>query len=397
MIRTFKADLIITNDGPPLRNGYVDVNSEGVIVSIGEESSSSNITEVSGIITPGFVNSHCHLELSHLKGKVKERTDGMSGFIKGLFAERFSSSDEEMAQAMFLADKEMHDEGIVAVGDISNFDISLPIKQKSSIYYHTFVEVVGQDPSKAYDILEKAMLLRDEYIFNTKGSASVVPHAPYSMSRALISAVNKEAFHKSRPVSIHMQESDDEFLFCKDKSGPLSEFFLGLGLNIRVFDNISDACPMLNTLPLLTDCKPLMMVHNTLTTAAQIDIATALHNDLYWCLCPNANNYITGRLPHLCIYNNDELKVTVGTDSLASNHRLSILDELKTIAAAHPEIPFERLIKWATINGAEFLGIDKKFGKIKAGMTPGLVQIDNVNIENLVLNGEGKSKLINWL
>ncbi len=395
MIRTFKSDLIITNDGPPLRNGYVDVNSEGVIVAVGQDSNSSSFTEIKGVITPGFVNSHCHLELSHLKGKTKMQTDGMTGFIKGIFSERFSSSDDEMTEAMILADKEMYDEGIVAVGDISNFDISLQVKQKSSIYYHTFIEVVGQDPSKADAILEKALMLCDEYIFNTKGNASIVPHSPYSMSRALISAVNKNAFHKKQPVSIHMQESDDEFLFCKDKSGPLSEFFLGLGLNIRLFDNISDACPMLNTLPLLTNCKPLMMVHNTLTTAAQIDIAIALHNDLYWCLCPNANNYITGRLPQFCIYNNDDLKVTVGTDSLASNHQLSILSELKTIAAAHPEIPFERLIKWVTINGAEFLGIDKKFGKIKVGMTPGLVQIEGVNIENMVLNGEAKSKKIN--
>jgi len=394
MIRTFKADLIITNDGPPLRNGYVEVNSQGLIVNVGEESAASEVTEISGIITPGFVNSHCHLELSHLEVKVKERTDGMAGFIRGLFAARFNSSSEEIHQAMMLADKEMHDEGIVAVGDISNFDTSLAVKQQSSIYYHTFVEVVGQDPSKVDSILEKAFALCDDFIFNTKGSASIVPHAPYSMSRALISAVNKNAFHKSKPVSIHMQESDDEFLFCKDKSGPLSNFFLDLGLNIRLFDNISDACPMLNTLPLLSDCKPLLMVHNTLTTAAQIDIATALHNNLYWCLCPNANNYITGRLPHLDIYNNDKLKVTIGTDSLASNHRLSVLSELKTIASAHQEIPFERLIKWATLNGAEFLGIDKKFGKIKAGMTPGLVQIENLNVENLVLNETSKSKLI---
>lgn len=395
MIKTFKADLIITNDGPPLRNGFVDVNAEGIIVAVGHESSSDNIVEVPGIITPGFVNSHCHLELSHLKGKVEERNGGMAGFIRGLFAARFASSNDEIQHAMALADKEMYEEGIVAVGDIANLDISLPIKQKSNIYYHTFFEVVGQDPSKADSIIEKAITLRDEYTFNTKGTASIAPHAPYSMSRALISAVNKNASHNNQPVSIHMQESDDEFLFCKDKSGPLSDFFLGLGLNIRLFDNISDACPMLNTLPLLTDCKPLMMVHNTLTTAAQIDIASALHNNLYWCLCPNANNYITGRLPFLNIYNNDELKVTVGTDSLASNHRLSILSELKTIAAAHPEIPFERLIKWATINGAEFLGIDKKFGKIKVGMAPGLVQIDNLNVENLVLNEKSKSKLIN--
>lgn len=391
MIRTFKADLIITNDGPPLQNGYVDVNSEGVIVSLSQESASTTITEVAGIITPGFVNSHCHLELSHLKGKVPERTNGMTGFIKNLIEARFAASQEVILQAMFEADRQMYSEGIVAVGDISNLDISLAVKQQSDLYYHTFVEVVGHDPAQTDAILNKAKMLCDDYIFYTKGNASIVPHAPYSISRALITAINKIAYHNALPISMHMHESEEEFLFCKNKSGPLSDFFLDLGLNINVFDHISDACPMLNTLPLLANCSPLLMVHNTLTTAAQIDIATALHTNLHWCLCPNANQYIMGRLPHLCIYNNDTLRVTIGTDSLASNHQLSVLNELKTIAATNCNVPFERLIKWATINGAQFLGIDKKYGKIKPGMSPGLVHICNINVESLKLNAESKS------
>jgi cytosine/adenosine deaminase-related metal-dependent hydrolase len=144
----------------------------------------------------------------------------------------------------------------------------------------------------------------------------------------------------------------------------------------------------------LNNCNPLQLVHNTFTSAAEIETANSLYENLFWCLCVNANLYITGNLPNLSYFKNLQDKVTIGTDSLASNHQLSILDELKSIHQYEPSIPIEQLIKWATINGANFLKLSEKFGKIKPGTNPGLVLIEGINENNLLLTAAASCKRI---
>ena len=82
----------------------------------------------------------------------------------------------------------------------------------------------------------------------------------------------------------------------------------------------------------------------------------------------------------------------IGTDSLASNHQLNILEELKIITKAAPEIPLDTLLTWATLNGAELLGFENELGSIEQGKKPGLVLIENVDLENLKFTAKSKSK-----
>jgi cytosine/adenosine deaminase-related metal-dependent hydrolase len=79
----------------------------------------------------------------------------------------------------------------------------------------------------------------------------------------------------------------------------------------------------------------------------------------------------------LFVQNN--LNVVIGTDSLASNHQLSILEELKTISKNFPEIETETLLKWATINGARALQMESDLGSFEKGKTPGILLIENVD------------------
>jgi cytosine/adenosine deaminase-related metal-dependent hydrolase len=138
----------------------------------------------------------------------------------------------------------------------------------------------------------------------------------------------------------------------------------------------------------------LQLVHNTFTGTNEIEEANSLYENLYWCLCVNANLYITGNLPNLSYFKSMQAKVTIGTDSLASNRQLSVLEELKTIHLHEPSIPLEQLIKWATINGAKFLKMQEKFGKIKPGVNPGLVLIEGINEHNLLLTATASCKRI---
>ena len=122
---------------------------------------------------------------------------------------------------------------------------------------------------------------------------------------------------------------------------------------------------------------------------ADINFAQSEHQQLYWCLCPNANLYIENILPNLAVLNEAELKLTLGTDSLASNHQLNILTEMQVLQD-EKQIPFNESIKWATLNGAEFLGIANQYGSLAIDKKPGIVLIE-LN-EDLQIKKETKIK-----
>jgi cytosine/adenosine deaminase-related metal-dependent hydrolase len=393
MEKVYSAPLIFTNDGPPLKNGFIKIDETGKILEVRASSDSTEITVLNGVLIPGFVNAHCHLELSHLKGLIPEKSNGMTGFIQQVIGKRFSVDVTAQNRAMLEADEKMYNEGIVAVGDISNFNHSIEIKSKSKISYHTFVEVFGANPKDASSIFNKGLQIVDQYISAGLNKTSITPHAPYSNSRELLELINLNAKENS-PYTIHMQESLDEIDFCTNKSGPMYDFFSSIGVDVAAFNNDSIIRPLSNNLKQLNNCNPLQLVHNTFTGTNEIEEANSLYENLYWCLCVNANLYITGNLPNLSYFKSMQAKVTIGTDSLASNRQLSVLEELKTIHLHEPSIPLEQLIKWATINGAKFLKMQEKFGKIKPGVNPGLVLIEGINEHNLLLTATASCKRI---
>ncbi len=111
---------------------------------------------------------------------------------------------------------------------------------------------------------------------------------------------------------------------------------------------------------------------------------------MYWCFCPNANLYIEKRIPDLDLFLKQDDNITIGTDSLASNWSLSIVEELKTISNRFPDIPLSSLIKWSTINGARLLGFDDLLGSFEKGKVPGVNLLEHVDLGNLSLTPDTK-------
>ncbi len=371
--------LLITNDGPPLTNATLQVSDDGTVVEI-SEGKAEGIAADYPVIIPGFVNAHCHLELSHLQGMIREREDGLSGFIRQLLSIRYLASPEERRKAMFRADAAMEMEGITLVGDISNTDESAPVKKHSNIRYHTFIELFGFEKSKIREKIAGAFSLLNTFRAAPCASASLSPHAPYSMIPELYAEIFKSILPDD-PLSIHMHESREEFLLCSYKSGPLYETFVSAGIDLSDFMPFGEVSPLRYLLPYFPQENRVQLVHNTYTRVEDMMDAERIHSHLYWCLCPSANLFINGTLPPVHELYRNRVKLTIGTDSLASNAKLSVLNELKIISANFKEVPFETLVQWATFNGAEFLGQESRYGKIKVGMKPGLVGLENVNPE----------------
>ena len=396
-MRKISADFIFPITSNPVKNGIIILDDNGMITDIIDpakaDHSLESVENYEGFICPGFVNTHCHLELSYLKGKIKEHS-GLDQFIIQLENIRKGINEEDKEEAILNAEQEMITNGIVAVGDICNNNSTFSTKNKNNIYYHSFIESFASAPEKADKVFNKAVSLYNEIRRNEhNSSSSITPHALYSLSKALFLKIKEFDERSGNIISIHHQESEEENKFFLSKDGNINDMHFRFGVEKSDFSN-SGKRPLAAAADFIPKDLPLQLVHNTVTTDIDIDFAEQYFKNIYWCFCPNANLYIESKLPDFALFYNRKCRITIGTDSLASNKSLSILEELKTIHANVPFVPLLELLKWATYNGAEFLRINKNFGSLEKGKSPGLVLLENVNYDRLQIKKETTAKVL---
>ncbi len=362
-------------DGSQLiKNAFLKCNEEGVIEEWGQApKNSTGAKELSGLLMPGFINTHCHLELSHLKGKVDTGT-GLLPFLSGVVNFR-DVEQKEIDEAIVKHDHYMWEKGIQAVGDISNKTDTFSTKERSPIRYYTFVEMFDL----LQDNLTEMFFGQYKEVFEActeKGGNgfSASPHAPYSVSSGMFAKINSLNSGK-RTISIHNQETPHENAYFQNKTGDFTAFFKRLGFDDTAFTPIQKDS-IYYAMEKMDPSHRTLFVHNTTTSAKNILDATEWGN-AYWATCPNANLYIENTLPDYETFLSSGAKVTIGTDSLSSNWQLSVLEELKTIQKYNSFIPLETLLQWSTINGAEALGFENELGSFETGKKPGLILLEH--------------------
>lgn len=385
-MKIFRADYVFPINADPIKNGAVIVTDDGKITSLTEDIPPDYahipIEQLSGVICPGFINAHCHVELSHLKDKITNG-EGLVSFIQNVQLHR-NATQQEIEAAALAADEAMYNNGIVAVGDISNSNITVALKANSKLYYHTFVEAFGFIPQKAEEVFERSLQLVSE--FNPQ-PCSVTPHAPYSVSKELFKLIKRYADSNKNLLSMHNQECEDENKFFRYKLGRFNDLYAHFGMDISFFKPQARNS-LQSVLPLLSSKRDILLVHNTCTNLKDIYFLKRFDHKIHWCFCPNANIYIEGTLPKIDLFIDQGFNITLGTDSLASNFKLCILSEMATLQKHFPSLSLARLLEWGTINGAKFLGIDGKMGSLEAGKTPGLNLI--TGLDNLKITAETK-------
>lgn len=337
-----------------------------------------------GILSPGFVNAHCHLELSHMKGMIPAHT-GLQEFVKQIVALRQVES-EAIQEAIINAEAEMMANGIVAVGDISNTLDTLTQKAKHNLAYYSFVELYDLDPTRAADKILAGIEIQKQFQENCV-RASLVPHAPYSVTNNLWNLLS--AHFGIHTISLHNQETPDENDFFKTKTGSFLGMYERTKVNLDFFE-ATGLSALQSVLPIFKKAHHGILVHNSFTSTEDIQAVHAAMNNAFWCLCPNANQYIEQTMPPVELLRSEKAKVVIGTDSYASNWSLNILDELKTIQQYHPQIPLEEMLGWATLNGAQALQMNKHLGSFEKGKKPGVVLIKGVDDINDLKNASSQ-------
>jgi cytosine/adenosine deaminase-related metal-dependent hydrolase len=361
-------------------NTVVVTTQDGTIVDVIPASvAGEDYKFLDGILSPGFINAHCHLELSHLKDAIPTQT-GLSEFVKQIVPKR-AAAQEIIDAAIEAAETEMFENGIVAVGDICNTADTIAAKTKGKLAYYNFIEIYGLDPLLAAQKMEAGLSLQNEYI-NNGLNAVVVPHAPYSVPAVLLQLL--AAAYGSHTVSIHNQETKAENDFFENKIGAFVDMYARVGVDLDFFTP-TKTTSLQSVLPYLEAASKTIWVHNSFTSVSDIGAVQATNTDAYWCLCPSANQYIENTMPPVQLLREQHANIIVGTDSYASNWSLNMLDELKKIQAHNPEIPLAEMLTWITSNGARALQMEDTLGTIEKGKKPGLVLIENMTTSTRII------------
>jgi len=302
-------------------NQVLITNEKGEIEAIVPiQDAGEEVQQLKGIITPGLINAHCHLELSHMKGVIPEHT-GLPDFILKIVNERHFP-EEEILEAIAQAEASMLQEGIVAVGDISNNALTVPQKQQGNLAYHTFVEISGWKPaiaqsrfSNAQNVMEQFRLIEAAASLNPLKS-SFSPHAPYSVSSALWQMMMP--YFEGNTVTIHNQETPAENELFQKGTGDFVRMYQAMNIDQTHFSPTGqNSLP--SYFPQLKNAKNILLVHNTTTNEADIHFANKLVKqhvqELYYTLCVNANLYIENQLPPIKLLLNKTSKICLGTDN----------------------------------------------------------------------------------
>lgn len=368
-MRVYSSSWLVPVDRPPVAGGRVAV-ADGRVVWAGApgdpgEPAGERHDLGPGVILPGLVNAHCHLELSHLAGLDRSIAGGLVPWVEALTAQRGAAAEEAVRAAARRAIRQLESTGTVAVGDVSNGLRHLDLLEASGLRAVVFYELIGFDPARADAILAGA----DEVLSLWRKSplrtqVRVAAHAPYSVSPALFAGIAA----RGGPASLHLAESPAESRFVAQGDGEWRRFLDGRGLGAVPFD-ARGASPVayvdgLGALRPGTVCAHCVQVDHA-------DCATLAARGVFVALCPRSNRALaagTAPVPRLLAAG---VRLCLGTDSLASAPTLDLMEEMALLQAQFPELDSAEIVRMATAGGAAALGFDD-LGAVRPGASAAL-------------------------
>lgn len=392
-LKRIAASWVYTLEAEPIRNGYVEYDdTDGTILGTGFCAPGEEI--IPAAIVPGFVNAHCHVELSHLHGKFRKGT-GMAGFIDQINALRdWAGRDVKVGLTRRWMDK-MWNDGVSAMADISNDDSSFDVKRSHKMYTRTFLEVFGSEPEMCEGVMAEVGEL--QRVADASGiDAAPTPHSCYTMSPRLLSA-SAEAGLRSGFLSYHSQESNEEEELVRKGSGAMYENRKRSGMSTPPVTGESSLKYFLDRLAAFKAApydEHILLVHNVCLEQDDIDAVQMNMRNAYFAICPLSNIFIHNALPPVRLMRENGLAIAVGTDSLSSNDDLDMVKELSCIHENFPEVPMNEIFTWACLNGARFLKKDDVLGSLAPGKRPGIVLVKDVDENGYVTKDSRSERLI---
>jgi cytosine/adenosine deaminase-related metal-dependent hydrolase len=379
----YTARWVLPVASPPIADGGVVVGADGRIEAVGRavELATDSVRHVAlGAVAllPGLVNVHAHPDLTAFRGLLENL--GFADWILTLMRVRRSAcpSADDWAAAARWSCVEAMAAGITTTAATEESGASFGALRESGLRGIIYREVFGPDPARApeaaAELRERVAAMRP--LENGRVRVGVSPHAPYTVSDRLYSLVAEFARSERLPVATHAAEAAVEEALVVHGSGQFADGLRarGIATSPRGASTIAllERTGLLATQPLLIHCVRLTGEDVSRIAAAGAAVAH----------CPIANARLAhGSAPVEKLFAAG-VRVGLGTDSVASNNRLDILEEarvaqllLRARTADPTALPAYRLLELATIDGARALGLADEIGTIEAGKRADLCAI----------------------
>jgi cytosine/adenosine deaminase-related metal-dependent hydrolase len=363
---------------PPIGDGAVALADDGEVLAVGgraelrAEFPEAVEERAQGVLLPGLVNAHCHLELSAHADTVAGG-HGLFPWATALMRARQGDEPERTRDAAARAASAAVALGTAAIGDVGNSLAAVPGIGRAGLRGVLFHELVGSREAATGDALADAAREQRELGDWPRGLRYVrAPHAPYSVGPDLLQRIFAAAAGEGRATSIHVAEDDDEIALLRDGSGRWPAFLAGMGVDPATRVPRKSPVAYLASLGAFETETPPLLVH--MVHAGADDLRIAQQAGATVVLCPRSNLYIGGRLPDVDAVVREELRFAIGTDSLASVPDLSLWGEMATLAAHFPTVQPARWLEAATWGGARALGL-RAHGALAPGARPGVLDV----------------------
>jgi len=373
--RAYQARYVFPVDGPPIERGILTV-ADGRVVAVGPTAVDADVEDLGNVaIVPGFVNAHTHLEFSAISQPLGTPGMPLPDWIRSVVEWRRSGGTVGPADiARGLA--ESLAAGTTTIGDIvtsdrwrEGYDVPLRVT--------LFRELLGLPTSRK----DGLMWLADEHCQSFGGDqphASTLlpglsPHAPYSCHpRVMQRAVALSRKHKF-PLALHLAESQEELQLLQSQDGPFLDLLQDL--NAWEPDVIPTGTQPLDYLAILASAQRSLVIHGNYLSNEEIAFLAERAERMSVVYCPRTHEYFRHNRYPLWKMICHGVQIAIGTDSRASNPDLSLFQELRYVAAEHPEVPFDTILQLGTVHGARALGLDHLLGTLSPGKVADFVAI----------------------
>jgi cytosine/adenosine deaminase-related metal-dependent hydrolase len=380
-MRAVHADAVITGDAGVLRDAAVVVGEGGEVVDVGPARevlpahAGIAVERVAGVLMPGLVNAHTHLELSALRG----RAPGGRGFVpwvENMIGVRAELRPEDDAEAVGRAVDELDAACTVAVGEVTNTLVAVRALAGRGIVGCIFHEVFGVEREPLEARVAGLARFKEEQVGDWPSADlayAPTPHTLYTTHPDVVRRLVREARDQGARVSVHVAEHASERRFLEQGDGPVVAWYesrLKLRRDLLEWPSKS---PVAFADELGVLAPHVLVVHLTDARPAELELVARRGAPVV--ACPRSNLHIETRLPPLLAMRTAGIHPALGTDSLASNASLDVLAEARALADRFSVVPAGELLRMATWEGARALGRDD-VGRVARGARPGLFAID---------------------
>jgi cytosine/adenosine deaminase-related metal-dependent hydrolase len=399
-VPTYRAAWILPIVAPPIRGGWVAVEN-GLITGVGADAPRGSVDLGAAAVLPALVNTHTHLELSYLRGRVG-RAHSFLDWIRTVVSARREypdPRDRTILDAARSAIGEARASGTGLIGDVSNTLVTVSLLQEAGMPARLFYELLAFNAPDPLERVATACATADAAQRAAPAVLiSLAPHAPYSVSPAMFAAIRDHLdAHGADLSSVHLAESPEEVEFLQTGSGGWRDLLQELGVW-----NDSWEAPRRSPVTYLAEMgfldSRVLVVHAVQCSTDDLARLGALGTTVV--SCPRSNRYVGVGDPPLAAFYAAGLPVAFGTDSLASVDDLQMFGELAAARRVAPRVAAHELLESATLTGATALGFAHEFGSVELGKRAALIAVrlpEAVDdVEEYLLSGI-EADAITWL